>query len=71
PETVVFGEVGLAGEIRGIQQAALRIREAEKLGFKRCILPRRNEEGLREEGESSFAMEIIGVSHVGEALELI
>lgn len=69
-ETVVFGEVGLAGEIRGIQHAALRIREAEKIGFKRCILPKRNEESLRQEEETG-GMELNGVSHVAEALELI
>ncbi|MBI3802292.1 MAG: DNA repair protein RadA [Nitrospirae bacterium] len=71
PGTVIFGEIGLAGEIRGIQQAALRIREAEKLGFKRCILPKRNEEALREEGEVGQTLEVVGVSHVAEALELI
>ena len=40
--TAVFGEIGLAGEVRGITQAALRVREAAQLGFKRCILPRAN-----------------------------
>jgi DNA repair protein RadA/Sms len=39
--TAMFGEVGLAGEVRAISQAALRIREASQLGFRRCILPRR------------------------------
>jgi DNA repair protein RadA/Sms len=70
PETIFFGEVGLAGEIRGIQQAGIRIREAEKLGFKRCVLPKRNEEELRRE-ELTFAMELVGVSHVAEALGAI
>jgi DNA repair protein RadA/Sms len=71
PATVIFGEVGLAGEIRGIQQPTLRIREAEKLGFKRCILPKRNQELLQEEDEVGSALEVIGVSHIAEALELI
>lgn len=39
-DTVVFGEVGLAGEVRGVRQAERRAREAAKLGFTRCILPR-------------------------------
>ena len=39
PGTVVCGEVGLAGEIRGISRADVRIREAARLGFSRCILP--------------------------------
>src|SRR5262249_17511811 len=42
PMTAVFGEVGLAGEIRGISQAALRVREAAQMGFTRCVLPRAN-----------------------------
>ncbi|MDC4224857.1 MAG: hypothetical protein MPW15_11670 [Candidatus Manganitrophus sp.] len=71
PATVIFGEVGLAGEIRGIQQPTLRIREAEKLGFKRCILPKRNQELLQEEDEIGNTLEVIGVSHLAEALELI
>ena len=39
PGTVVFGEVGLAGEIRATSQAALRVREAAHMGFTRCVLP--------------------------------
>src|SRR6187551_289244 len=42
PATAVFGEIGLAGEVRGITQAALRVREAAQLGFSRCIMPRAN-----------------------------
>jgi DNA repair protein RadA/Sms len=38
-ETLVIGEVGLAGEVRAIDQAELRVREAQKMGFRRCILP--------------------------------
>ena len=39
PSTAVFGEVGLAGEVRGISQAALRVREAAQMGFTRCVVP--------------------------------
>ena len=42
PRTVFFGEVGLAGEIRGISQAEARVKEAGKLGFERCVLPASN-----------------------------
>src|SRR5439155_23212814 len=42
--TAMFGEVGLAGEVRGITQAALRVREAAQMGFRRCILPEANME---------------------------
>ncbi len=68
PETVVFGEIGLAGEIRGIQRAEQRIREAEKLGFKRCVLPQRNAEMLQKENLNQFKMALIGVSDIGGAL---
>ena len=41
PDVVVFGEVGLAGEVRATTQAALRVREAAQLGFTRCVDARR------------------------------
>src|SRR6188508_3480579 len=40
--TAMFGEVGLAGEVRGISQASLRVREAAQMGFERCIMPEAN-----------------------------
>jgi DNA repair protein RadA/Sms len=40
--TAMFGEVGLAGEIRGVTQAALRVREAAQMGFRRCVMPQAN-----------------------------
>ncbi len=42
PATAIFGEVGLAGEVRGITQASLRVREAIQMGFRRCIMPDAN-----------------------------
>jgi DNA repair protein RadA/Sms len=62
-QTVLFGEVGLAGEIRGTGQAALRIKEAAQMGFTRCILPARNIPA--DEG----GIELVGVSTLEEALE--
>jgi DNA repair protein RadA/Sms len=41
-EVVVFGEVGLAGEVRGVSQPALRLQEARELGFSRCLMPKGN-----------------------------
>lgn len=63
--TVIFGEVGLAGEIRAINQVEPRVKEAGKLGFKRCILPKDNLKGLKRTPD----MELIGVSEVKEAIE--
>lgn len=45
-EMVAFGEVGLSGEVRAVSQAAARIEEARRLGFKRCIMPKANLKGL-------------------------
>ena len=45
PATAVFGEVGLGGEVRGVPQAGLRIREAEQMGFTRIVLPVANVDG--------------------------
>lgn len=42
PESVVLGEIGLAGEIRSIAQVIVRINEAQRLGFKHCLLPKNN-----------------------------
>lgn len=46
-DTLVFGEVGLSGEVRAVKQAAVRIQEGKKLGFKRCILPQVSLEGIK------------------------
>jgi DNA repair protein RadA/Sms len=62
---VVVGEVGLAGEIRGIGQIETRLTEARKLGFSRCILPNSNLSHLRQREDLDF----IGVKSVAQALE--
>lgn len=62
--TVVLGEVGLGGEVRSVGQAGKRVQEAEKLGFKRIILPAGN---LTE--KKSKEIEIIEVDLLAEALE--
>jgi len=66
-DLVVFGEVGLAGEIRGVSQPGLRIREAKKLGFSRCLLSRNNFEGANQPGN----MELGGVESIQELYELL
>ncbi len=66
--TAVFGEVGLSGEIRGIPQAALRVKEAAQMGFSRVILPAGNvdpADNLHGDGRC----ELVGVRTVGEALD--
>jgi DNA repair protein RadA/Sms len=63
--TAVFGEVGLAGEIRAISQASLRVREAAQMGFARCVLPDHN----CAPAEVPSGCELVGVRTVGEALD--
>jgi len=67
PRTFVFGEVGLAGEIRAIGQAEARIKEGAKLGFKRGIIPTNNAKKIGDIG----GIEVIGVSSLDEALEIL
>ena len=69
PEDVLaFGEVGLAGEIRSVGHAAARVAEAERLGFRRCILPASNLKNMKTQGRS---IEIIGVRTVRQAFEAL
>jgi len=70
PETVVFGEVGLAGEVRMVNQVEKRIQEVLKMGFKRCIIPQSNLKNLNS-FSSKNDLEIIGVKTVQEAINLV
>jgi len=67
PDTVIFGEVGLAGEVRAINQAQLRIREASSLGFKKCILPRNS----LPTSDGSPDIELVGVKSVQESFDVL
>lgn len=64
-DTVVFGEIGLAGELRSINRAELRISEAARLGFTRCVLPYHNLKNL----SNSAGMEVIGAKNIRDAYE--
>jgi DNA repair protein RadA/Sms len=67
--TAVFGEVGLAGEVRAIKQAPLRVREAAQLGFRRLVMPDANIDA--RDGSAAGDCELVGVRTVGEALEAL
>jgi len=69
-ETATAGEVGLAGEVRGVPRVAERLREAERLGFRRFVLGRSNLTALRRTGWRGN-IEAIGVGSVAEALEVM
>lgn len=66
-KTLVFGEVGLSGEVRAVTMAAQRVREAKKLGYDVVIMPRVNLEGM----EPVKGIKVIGVGGIGEAIDLI
>ena len=62
-KTIVFGEVGLAGEVRGVSMAAQCVQEAKKLGFRRCILPKVNMTGVDKD-----EIELTGISNLRELM---
>lgn len=64
PKTVIFGEVGLAGEVRAIGKPDQRIKEAARLGFTRCIMPKENLKGIKPPND----MKLTGVASVREAM---
>lgn len=65
--TVVMGEVGLTGEVRRINLIEKRLKEAEKLGFKTCIIPENNKKVLKDD----YKLDIIGVKNIGEMLRIL
>ena len=69
-ETICFGEVGLAGEVRAVNMAEQRVLEAAKLGFKRCILPKVNCRRLALTKEQTRGLELVGIESIHELLEV-
>ena len=67
--TLAFGELGLAGEIRAVSHCEMRISEAQRLGFERCIVPYYSLKGVNK---ANFPdIEIIGVKNIREAFAVI
>jgi len=67
--TAMFGEVGLGGEVRAITQPALRVREAARMGFERCVLPLANAD--LPNCDRPPQLELVGVRTVDEALQAL
>ena len=63
-DVVAIGEVGLTGEVRSVNMIEKRLKEAEKLGFKKCIIPENNKKLLKDK----YKLDIIGVRNIEEAL---
>ncbi len=66
-DTLVIGEIGLGGELRSISNCEQRIKEAERLGFNRCIIPKHNLKTLSDGFKGNI--EIVGVRNINEAYE--
>ena len=64
---VMFGEIGLTGEIRGVNQPELRIKEAQRLGFTRCLLPKSN----RISCKPFSGMDLVGIDAVSGLAEVL
>lgn len=65
--TVVCGEIGLAGEVRAVGQMDQRVREAERLGFKRFILPKSNKDRLTWKP----SMELVGITGLNQFMDIV
>lgn len=66
-KTIVFGEVGLSGEVRAVNMPEQRVAEAKKLGFETCIIP----EVCKDMVKGIEGIRIIGVKNIGDAMKLI
>ncbi len=66
-DTLVIGEIGLGGELRTVSYCEQRVKEAERLGFKRCIIPRHNLKTLSDGFKGDI--EIVGARNINEAFE--
>ena len=66
-KTIVFGEVGLSGEVRAVSMPEQRVAEAKKLGFETCILP----EVCKDMVNGIDGIRVVGVKNIGDAMQLI
>ena len=66
-DMIILGEVGLTGEVRRINMIEKRVKEAEKLGFKTCLIPESNKKDLKD----NYKLDIIGIKDVNEAMKKI
>ncbi|HBB72055.1 MAG TPA: DNA repair protein RadA [Ruminococcus sp.] len=67
-ELIAFGEIGLGGEVRSVSHVSQRIREAERMGFRTCVIPRQSANGI---DPKDYNIEIIPVSSLKQAFSLI
>jgi len=70
-ETIIFGEIGLSGEVRQVSQSKSRLKEAEKLGFNKAITPKVNLSSGSTKKEYSSNLNVIGISNLEQLLNYI
>ena len=70
-QTIVFGEVGLTGEVRAVSMADKRVAEARKLGYAQCILPYANVESIRKNQKEFGGIRLSGVKNVKDLFGLL
>ena len=66
-DVIILGEIGLAGEIRGVSNVMQRVKEAAKMGFKSCIIPKSN----YDKEMTKLDIKVMGVSTLSEALSCV
>ena len=66
-DLVVIGEVGLTGEVRSVNMIEKRIKEAEKLGYKTCIIPESNKKDLKD----NYKLDIIGTKNIIDVMKYL
>ena len=64
-DLVAFGEIGLAGELRAVNRVLVRVKEAQRLGFRRCILPKQCVDAITADVD----IQLIGVSSLAQAIQ--
>lgn len=69
PKAIAVGEVGLAGELRSVSKIEARVKEAMRMGFTRCVIPKRNEKGVSKGVREQ--VEIVGVDRVEAAIDAL
>ncbi len=67
PQTLLVGEIGLAGEVRAVGNADVRVREGSKLGFKRCLLP----EAVKRQVQKPAGVALVGIGSLQEAWDVL
>ncbi|MGN1481967.1 DNA repair protein RadA [Porcipelethomonas sp.] len=65
--TIAFGEIGLGGEVRAVSNIIQRVREAQRMGFEQCIIPRQS---LKSMDQNDYSIKLIGVSDIKEAFKI-